>query len=96
MMKLPKTVKLALQLLEEAGYEAVVVGGAVRDHLLGLTPHDYDISTNARPEEIKAVFNKFHTLDIGIKHGTVTVFINRKQIEITTYRAKALSRLSPS
>lgn len=89
MMKLPKTVKLALQLLEEAGYEAVVVGGAVRDHLLGLTPHDYDISTNARPEEIKAVFNKFHTLDIGIKHGTVTVFINRKQIEITTYRSES-------
>ncbi len=89
MMKLPKAVKTALKLLEEAGYEAVVVGGAVRDHLLGLTPNDYDISTNARPEAIKAVFHKFYTLDIGIKHGTVTVFINRKQIEITTYRSES-------
>lgn len=87
-MKLPKAVKLALKLLEDAGYEAVVVGGAVRDYLLGKNPNDYDISTNARPEEVKAVFHKYHTIDIGIKHGTVTVFINRRQIEITTYRSE--------
>ena len=93
-MKLPKAVKRALKLLEEAGYEAVVVGGAVRDYLLGKTPNDYDISTNARPEEVKEVFKNFHTLDIGIKHGTVTVFIDRRQLEITTYRSERITRIS--
>lgn len=87
-MKLPKAVQLALQLLEEAGYEAVVVGGAVRDYLLGKEASDYDISTNARPEEVKEVFKDYHTLDIGIKHGTVTVFIKGRRIEITTYRSE--------
>jgi tRNA nucleotidyltransferase (CCA-adding enzyme) len=88
-MKLPSSVTQAINLLEAVGYEAVVVGGAVRDHLLGMTPHDYDISTNALPDQIKAVFQNYHTLDIGIKHGTVTVFINHRQIEITTYRSEA-------
>ncbi|NLD27007.1 MAG: CCA tRNA nucleotidyltransferase [Acholeplasmataceae bacterium] len=87
-MKLPSAVTQVINLLEAAGFEAVVVGGAVRDYLLGMTPHDYDISTNALPEQIKAVFQNYHTLDIGIKHGTVTVFINRRQIEITTYRSE--------
>lgn len=85
-MKLPGFISKALTLLENAGYEAVVVGGAVRDSLLGLSPHDYDISTNALPEEIKEVFRSYHTLDFGIKHGTVTVFIKNRAVEITTYR----------
>ncbi len=88
MMILPKTISLILKFLENSGYEAVVVGGAVRDYLLGKTPNDYDISTNARPEEIKKVFHRYHTLDIGIKHGTVTVFINSRQVDITTYRSE--------
>ncbi|MDD4000227.1 MAG: hypothetical protein PHX62_04970, partial [Bacilli bacterium] len=82
-MKLPNAITLTLKLLEEAGYEAVVVGGAVRDYLLGLSPNDYDVSTNARPEEIKKVFQKYYILEIGIKHGTITVFINGRQVEIT-------------
>jgi len=85
-MKLPDYVEKAIELLENSKYQAVVVGGAVRDYLLNLSPNDYDISTNALPEETKKVFEKYFTLDTGIKHGTVTVFINHHQIEITTYR----------
>lgn len=85
-MKLPRYVTLAIELLENSGFQAVVVGGAVRDYLLGLTPNDYDISTDALPEEIKEVFMNYFTLDTGIKHGTITVFINHQQLEITTFR----------
>lgn len=85
-MKLPRYVTLAIDLLESSGFQAVVVGGAVRDYLLGLTPNDYDISTNARPEEIKEVFKNYFTLDTGIKHGTITVFISHQQLEVTTFR----------
>lgn len=85
-MKLPKEVKLAINKLKENHYEAYIVGGAVRDYLLKITPSDYDITTNAKPEEIMAVFKDYHLLDQGLKHGTVMVIINRKAIEITTYR----------
>jgi len=70
--------------LEEAGYDAYIVGGAVRDSLMGVTPSDYDIATNARPNEIKALFP--HTIDTGIKHGTVTVIENKTGFEVTTFR----------
>ena len=70
--------------LESAGYTAYIAGGAVRDLLMGNVPHDYDIATNARPEEIKALFKK--TIDTGIAHGTVTVIENKTGYEITTFR----------
>ncbi|MCK9536388.1 MAG: CCA tRNA nucleotidyltransferase [Bacilli bacterium] len=85
-MELPAYVQKAINILEKSGYEAYVVGGAVRDCLLKKKPNDYDVSTNARPEEVKAVFGNYYTLDTGIKHGTVTVFIDHHQLEITTYR----------
>lgn len=88
-MKLPSYVKKAIDILENNKFEAYVVGGAVRDHLLRRKPNDYDISTNARPEEIKKAFVAYHTLDTGIKHGTVSVFLNRRQVEITTYRSES-------
>lgn len=73
--------------LEEAGYEAVFVGGAVRDHLLGKEPADFDIATSAMPEEVKRVFN--HTIDVGIAHGTVMVMMDNEPIEVTTYRTES-------
>lgn len=70
--------------LEDAGFEAVIVGGAVRDSVMGKTPSDYDLATNALPKEVKAVF--LRTIDTGLKHGTVTVIENKIGYEVTTYR----------
>lgn len=88
-MDLPESVLRAINLLSCAGFDAYVVGGAVRDALRGLTPHDFDICTSARPEEIKTVFDGFLTIDTGIKHGTVTVIIDSLGIEITTFRIES-------
>ena len=73
--------------LEEAGYEAVFVGGAVRDHLLGKEASDYDIATSATPSEVKNVF--MQTIDVGIAHGTVMVLMDDEPIEVTTYRTES-------
>lgn len=70
--------------LNENGYEAYIVGGCVRDMILGRTPDDWDITTSAKPEETKACFS--HTYDTGIKHGTITVLMGNDSYEITTYR----------
>lgn len=88
-MEIPKKSVTVFQLLGKAGYECFLVGGCVRDMLMGKAPHDIDITTNATPEEIKTVFSDFHTLDIGIKHGTVTVMLENEPIEITTYRTES-------
>lgn len=88
-MEIPKKSVTVFQLLGKAGYECFLVGGCVRDMLMGKVPHDIDITTNATPEEIKTVFSDFHTLDIGIKHGTVTVMLENEPIEITTYRTES-------
>ena len=68
-MRIPENAAVILKGLSEAGYEAYVVGGCVRDSLLGREPKDWDITTSARPEQVKAVFA--HTIDTGIEHGTV-------------------------
>ena len=73
-----------LEKLNNAGFSAYVVGGAVRDLIMGKTPHDYDIATSAKPEQVKHVFRR--TIDTGIKHGTVTVVEDRIAYEITTFR----------
>ena len=83
-MKLPKEVEHILDKLNNGGYEAFIVGGCVRDHIMGITPHDYDITTSALPKQIKEIFP--HTVDIGIKHGTVAVILNKTAYEVTTYR----------
>ena len=88
-MYLPSKAKKVFTRLENAGYECYLVGGCVRDMLMGKEPHDVDITTNATPKEIKAVFTDFHTLDIGIKHGTVTVILDGEPVEITTYRKES-------
>lgn len=76
----------ALEMLRAAGYEAWIVGGCVRDFLLGLPPKDYDITTSALPEETKRVFQGSHIIETGIRHGTVTVVLEGEPLEITTYR----------
>lgn len=73
-----------IDVLENAGFEAYAVGGCVRDALMGLEPEDWDITTSARPEEVKALFDR--TFDTGIEHGTVTVRLGGKSYEVTTYR----------
>lgn len=74
-----------IKVLNLAGHEAYVVGGAVRDLIMGRTPHDYDFATSALPEEVKRIFSK--TIDTGIKHGTVTVMDNKASYEVTTFRS---------
>lgn len=83
---LPKQVKTALSELKHNGHKAYLVGGAVRDSILNLPVHDYDIATSALPEQIKNVFQNYQTIDTGIKHGTITVLIDKMPIEITTFR----------
>ena len=73
-----------LRKLAGAGYKAYIAGGAVRDIIMGKVPHDYDIATQASPEDVKRIFAK--TIDTGIKHGTVTVVENKVGYEITTFR----------
>jgi len=82
----PAPVQTALDLLNQSGYEAFVVGGCVRDALRGAEPHDWDCTTNARPDEICACFRGYHVIETGLQHGTVTVVIEHMPIEITTYR----------
>ncbi len=86
MYNIPQEAVTALEVLERNGFEAYLVGGCVRDFLLGRIPNDYDITTNALPDRIIEIFSDYHTIPTGIKHGTVTVIIKKFQIEITTYR----------
>lgn len=81
---LPSDVKLILSTLKDNNYEAYIVGGCVRDSLLNISPKDWDIATNALPEDIIRIFQK--TVPTGIKHGTVTVLINDEAYEVTTFR----------
>ena len=87
MMYLPPQVNQALEMLTAAGYEAYLVGGAVRDYVRdNRRGKDWDITTNAMPEEVEQVFSGFRLIETGLKHGTVTVVIDREPLEITTYR----------
>ena len=83
-IRIPKDAKSIIDKLEQAGYEAYIVGGCVRDCILGLSPDDWDITTNALPEQVGALFRR--TIDTGIEHGTVTVMIGDEGYEVTTYR----------
>ncbi len=83
---IPQNVNRIIKALEEKGFEAYIVGGCVRDELLGLTPHDYDITTDALPDNMKDCFKDFKVIETGIKHGTLTVICNSTSVEVTTYR----------
>ena len=81
---MPEKAKYIIDRITTAGFEAYVVGGCVRDSILGRIPQDWDITTSARPEQVKALFS--HTIDTGLQHGTVTVLLEREGFEVTTYR----------
>lgn len=83
-MVLSRGAETVLNTLEESGFEAYIVGGAVRDSIMGTIPSDYDIATNAQPCQVKAIFP--HTIDTGLKHGTVTVVEEKTGFEVTTFR----------
>ena len=80
---LPQKVRVILDTLTAAGFEAYAVGGCIRDSILGKKPKDWDITTSAKPDQVKALFPK--TIDTGILHGTVTVLMGREGYEVTTY-----------
>lgn len=86
MLKIPEKIKCVLRTLTQNGYEAYIVGGCVRDSLLGITPSDYDVTTSAKPQEIIKLFDK--TVPTGLQHGTVTVIIENEPIEVTTFRTE--------
>ena len=83
-IRLPATVKAIIDTLQAKGFEAYAVGGCVRDSILGRKPDDWDITTSARPEQVKKIFQR--TVDTGLAHGTVTVLLGSGVHEVTTYR----------
>ena len=83
-MTMPQEVVRIINTLEQHGYEAYAVGGCVRDAMLGREPEDWDITTSAKPLEVKGLFRK--TIDTGLQHGTITVMVNGEGYEVTTYR----------
>ena len=87
-MYLPRDVLFCIQTLEDAGFSAYAVGGCVRDALLGLTPHDYDLCTSATPETIRSLFSHCQLVLAGEKHGTIGVVLADQVYEITTYRTE--------
>ncbi|MCD8329150.1 MAG: HD domain-containing protein [Lachnospiraceae bacterium] len=87
-IELPPQVQNILRILREAGFEAYIVGGCVRDALLAREPGDWDITTSASPQEVKALFRR--TIDTGIQHGTVTVLMGGTGYEVTTYRVDGI------
>lgn len=88
--RLPAAAHHCLHRLHEAGFEAFVVGGWVRDQLLNIDTHDVDLATNAQPEDILACFEGHRTSRVGQKHGTIGVFVDALWIEITTYRVEVI------
>ena len=83
-IELPRKVVLIIKNLQRHGYDAYAVGGCVRDSILNKKPEDWDITTSAKPEQVKRIFRR--TVDTGIEHGTVTVLIGKDGFEVTTYR----------
>lgn len=83
---LPQNVKKIIDILNYNNFEAFIVGGCVRDSLMGITPHDWDICTNAQPLQIKKCFEDYNTFDSGIKHGTISIVFDGEVFEVTTYR----------
>ena len=85
-LTLPAPVAELLARLKQAGFSAYAVGGCVRDSLLGMEPHDWDICTSALPEQMQEVFSGYRTVETGLKHGTLTVVMEHVPYEVTTFR----------
>ena len=82
---IPHAIKEIARILHIEGFKCFLVGGAVRDSIMGITPHEYDITTDAKPEDVQRMFK--YTIPTGIKHGTVLVIIEDMHVEITTFRS---------
>ena len=85
-IQMPSNAKLIIDKLRQSGYSCYAVGGCVRDSLRGITPHDWDFTTSAKPDDIERVFSEYQTIAVGKKYGTVAVLIGGELYEITTYR----------
>ena len=85
-IKIPDGANVVIDKLYENGHSAFVVGGCVRDFILEKEPHDWDICTDALPEQVMQIFGEKNVIPTGIKHGTVTVLIGNDNYEVTTYR----------
>lgn len=85
---LPADIAAVLQRLEAAGYASYVVGGAVRDWLAGSQPHDYDLCTAALPQQVEQLFADQHVVETGLQHGTVSIILHGKPVEVTTFRTE--------
>lgn len=81
--------RVAVETLKSCGFEAFLIGGSVRDFIMGMPIGDIDVTTNATPEQVKDTFVDFRVIETGIKHGTVTVLIENEPVEITTYRCES-------
>ena len=88
-INLPKKVEFIINKIYKNGHEAFIVGGCVRDSILGIEPNDYDITTDAKPNQIIEIFKEYKIINNGIKHGTVGVIIDKDVYEITTYRIES-------
>ena len=86
MIKIPAKIEYVIDVLQKNGFKAYIVGGCVRDSILGKVPYDYDVTTNAHPCDIQRLFEK--TIPTGIKHGTVTVMLDKTPVEVTTFRTE--------
>ncbi len=86
MITLPDYVKTVMYCLNKNGYKAYAVGGCIRDHLLNKKPYDYDICTDCPPDKMEEIFKAFRVIETGLKHGTLTVIIDGRSIEVTTFR----------
>ncbi len=86
MIKIPSDVKNVMNILTSAGHKAYVVGGCVRDSIMGREPNDWDVTTSATPDRIKELFSSFRTVDTGIQHGTVLIVSGKTPVETTTFR----------
>ena len=86
MWKLPAGAEFVLKRLQDAGYQGYVVGGCVRDTLLGKVPKDWDVCTNALPHEMQRIFADCHVIETGLQHGTLTVMYHYEPFEVTTFR----------
>ena len=85
-INIPPKIRYVMEKLRSSGFESFIVGGSVRDAVMGLTPHDFDVTTIADTDQLQEVFKDDRTVTQGLKHGTLTVIIDNEPIEITTYR----------
>lgn len=86
MIEINENAKIVMNILNENGFQSFVCGGAIRDSIIGIEPKDWDVTTDATPDDVMNVFHNFNVIPTGIEHGTITVMVNGEGIEVTTFR----------